>query len=219
MASAAQCLTVKILAVCDQVVERLYDLIPQGHFRDVSLLVGCGDLPYDYLEHMVSALNVDLLYVPGNHDPAHDPRSNATRVQGGMNLDLRTHRFRGLLLAGFGGSVRYRPDGPNQYTQTDAFVRAAMLVPGLLLNRWRYRKPLDVLITHSPPYGINDDESAAHRGLKAINWLLSWTRPRFHLHGHMHSLRRNLTPDINHLGPTSIINVFPYRVIELPDAT
>ena len=192
MASAAQCPSVKILALSDQVVERLYDLVPQGHFRDVSLLVGCGDLPYEYLEHMVSALNVDLLYVPGNHDPAHDPRSSATRVQGGTNLDLRTCRFRGLLLAGFGGSIRYRPDGPNQYTQAEAFVRAAMLVPALLLNRWRYGKPLDVLITHSPPYGINDDESAAHRGLKAINWLLRWTRPRFHLHGHMHHLRRNL---------------------------
>lgn len=208
----------KILAVSDQVVERLYDLIPQGHFRDVNLLVGCGDLPYEYLEHMVSALNLDLLYVPGNHDPAYDPRSGASRVQGGMNLDLRTYRFKGLLLAGFGGSVRYRPDGPNQHTQTDAFARAAMLVPALLLARWRYRKPLDVLITHSPPYGIHDDESAAHRGLKAINWLLSWTRPRFHLHGHVHALRRNLSPDIIHLGPTSIINVFPYRVIELPDA-
>jgi len=218
MASAAQCLSVKILALSDQVVERLYDLVPQGHFRDVSLLVGCGDLPYEYLEHMVSALNVDLLYVPGNHDPAHDPRSRATRVQGGTNLDLRTYRFRGLLLAGFGGSIRYRPDGPNQYTQAEAYVRAAMLVPALQLNRWRYGKRLDVLITHSPPYGINDDQSAAHSGLRAINWLLRWTRPRFHFHGHMHHLRRNLTPDINHLGPTSIINIFPYRVIELPDA-
>ena len=92
-----------------------------------------------------------------------------------------TQRFRGLLLAGFGGSVRYRPDGPNQYTQADAFIRAAMLVPALLLIAGGTAGALDVLITHSPPYGINDDDSAAHRGLKAINWLLRWTRPALSL--------------------------------------
>ncbi len=214
MLSAAQWLWVKILAVSDQVVERLYELIPQGHFRDVSLIVGCGDLPYDYLEHMISAMNVDLFYVPGNHDPAYDSRLSGARVQGGTNLDLKAVRFRGLSVAGFGGSVRYRPDAPNQYSQVHAFMRVAMLVPALLLNRLRFGNRLDILITHSPPYGINDDESAAHRGLKAINWLLQWARPRFHLHGHMHDLRRNLGPDMKHLGPTSIVNVFPYRVIE-----
>ena len=36
---------VKILAVSDQVVERIYSLISSGHFRDVDLLLGCGDLP------------------------------------------------------------------------------------------------------------------------------------------------------------------------------
>jgi Icc-related predicted phosphoesterase len=208
----------KILAVSDQVVERLYELIPQGHFRDVSLIVGCGDLPYDYLEHMVSALNVDLFYVPGNHDPAFDSRVGTARVQGGTNLDLKTVRFRGVSLAGFGGSVRYRPDAPNQYTQADAFMRVAILVPALRLNRLRYGNTLDVLITHSPPYGINDDDSVAHRGLKAINWLLKWARPRLHLHGHMHDMRRNLGPDTSRLGPTSIMNVFPYRVIDFSDA-
>jgi Icc-related predicted phosphoesterase len=208
---------VKILALSDQVVDRLYDLIPTGHFRDVDLLVGCGDLPYDYLEHMVSALNLDLVYVPGNHDPAYDSGVGASFVHGGMNLDLRTIRFRGVLMAGFGGSIRYRPDAPNQHSQTDAFLRAATLAPKLVLNRLRYGRSLDVLITHSPPLGIHDDESAAHRGLKAINWLLSWARPSLHLHGHMHDSRRNLSQDRTHLGSTSILNVFPYRVVEIPD--
>jgi Icc-related predicted phosphoesterase len=210
---------VKILALSDQVVDRLYDLIPTGHFSDIDLIVGCGDLPYDYLEHMISALNVDLLYVPGNHDPAYLPAHGGTFVQGGTNLDLQTIRFRGLSLAGFGGSIRYRPDAPNQYTQWDAQLRAASLAPRLLLSRLRYGTTLDVLITHSPPFGIHDDDSAAHRGLKAINWLIRRARPRLHLHGHMHDLRRNLSPDTAHLGATSILNVFPYRVIEIPDVS
>ena len=209
----------KILALSDQVVDRLYDLIPTGHFRDIDLIVGCGDLPYEYLEHMVSALNLDLLYVPGNHDPAYSPAQGKTFVHGGTNLDLKVIRLQGMLLAGFGGSIRYRPDAPNQYSQTDAYLRAASLTPRLLLNRARYGRTLDVLITHSPPLGIHDDDSAAHRGLSAINWLISWARPRFHLHGHMHDLRRNLTPDRAHLGSTSILNVFPYRVVEISDVS
>jgi predicted phosphodiesterase len=109
---------VKILALSDQVVDRLYDLVPTGHFRDIDLIVGCGDLPYEYLEHMVSALNLDLLYVPGNHDPAYSPAQGKTFVHGGTNLDLKVIRLRGMVLAGFGGSIRYRPDAPNQYSRS-----------------------------------------------------------------------------------------------------
>jgi Icc-related predicted phosphoesterase len=77
---------------------------------------------------------------------------------------------------------------------------------------------LDLLVTHSPPYGIHDDDSRAHRGLKAINWLMSWARPRFVLHGHLHYAPSNLSRDALWQGRTSIVNVYPYRMIEIPDA-
>jgi Icc-related predicted phosphoesterase len=218
MAIAAQCVVMKILAVSDQEVERLYDLVPQGHFSGVGLIIGCGDLRYEYLEYMVTILNVDLFYVPGNHDHEYNPGSAAARAAGCTNLDLGTARAGGLLLAGFGGSVRYRPDGANQYTQTEAFLRAAMLLPKLWRNRLRYGRALDVLVTHSPPYGVHDDESRAHRGLKAINWLLDYARPRYHLHGHLHYLQGNLVRDAVWQGTTSIVNVYPYRLIEIQDA-
>ncbi len=208
----------KILAVSDLVVDRIYELVPQGHFAGVGLVVGCGDLPYAYLEYLVTMLNVPLFYVPGNHDPAHNDGFSISRAEGCLDLDLKTVRSKGLLLAGFGGSIRYRPYGVNQYTQTDAYLRAGALLPRLLANRLRFGRALDVLVTHSPPYGVHDDDSAAHRGLKAINLLLRLAQPRLHLHGHMHSLRRNLAPDSTRLGSTTIMNIFPYEVIEIPDA-
>jgi hypothetical protein len=214
---AAKWLAMKVLAVSDQVVDRIYELIPQGHFADVQMIVGCGDLPYDYLEYMLTMLQADLFYVPGNHDPEYNSWAPAARVEGGINLDLKTVRARGLLLAGFGGSVRYRPDGMNQYTQTEGLLRAARLLPGLLRNRLRYGHALDILVTHSPPFGIHDDETRAHRGLKAINLLLRWARPRYHLHGHLHYLQHNLAPDIILQSTTSIVNVYPYRLIEIYD--
>lgn len=205
----------KILALSDQVVERLYALVPQGHFGSVDIILGCGDLPYNYLEFVVSVLNVPMFYVPGNHDPVYNPHVPAAHAEGGTNLDLRWGRSRGLLLAGFGGCNRYRPDGVNQYTQTDAFWRAAHLMPGVLWNRLRYGRSLDVLITHSPAYGIHDEEEQAHRGLKAINWILSWARPRYHFHGHTHFFRNNLEASVTQVGPTTSMNVFPYKLIEI----
>ena len=215
---AAQWQPVKILAVSDQEVDQIYELAPQGHFSGVDMIIGCGDLHYGYLEYLVTVLNVDLFYVPGNHDLDYNPASLDSQAPGCINLDLRTARWKGTLLAGFGGSVRYRPDGTNQYTQTRAFARVARLVPRLWANRRRYGRALDILITHSPPYGVHDDESRAHQGLKAINWLLDWARPRYLLHGHMHYQQSNLMRDDRWKGTTTLImNVYPYRMIEVPD--
>jgi Icc-related predicted phosphoesterase len=205
----------KILAVTDETVERLYPLAASGHFADVELILSCGDLPYPYLEYLVTVLNVPLCYVPGNHDPEYDPRRVETCAEGCENVDGRVARVCGLALAGLGGSPRYHPKGVNQYTQSEMMRRAWSLLSVLWWNRLRHGRGLDILITHSPPFGIHDEDTQAHRGLRAINWLIRWAKPRYHLHGHVHFFRRNLTPSVTRLGPTKIINVFPYQVIEI----
>ena len=207
----------KILAVSDEVVERLYSLCNNGHFSDVRLILGCGDLPYPYLENLVTLLNIPLLYVPGNHDPEYAPRNTMTRAEGGSNLDLKLIRHKNLSIAGFGGSIHYRPDGTNQYTQSEAYLRAVRLLPQLAWNRIRHGRALDILITHSPPFGIHDEDTRAHQGFKAINWLIRVARPRLHLHGHVHFHRGNLTASDTVLGTTRIVNVYPYKVLEVND--
>ena len=205
----------KILAVSDQVVDRIYTLAIDGHFQDVDLILGCGDLPYTYLEYLVSVLNVPLYYVPGNHDPVYNPYLPLSHAEGGSNLDLRTAHAEGLFLAGFGGCVRYRPDGVNQYTQRQAFFRAYTLILRLLSSQLRHGRKLDILITHSPPFGIHDEETLAHQGLKALNYLIRKTQPRYFFHGHTHFYRNNLEDAITQSGRTTIMNIFPYKVIEV----
>jgi Icc-related predicted phosphoesterase len=206
---------VKILAVSDEVVERLYSLCNIGHFNDVELIIGCGDLPYPYLENMVTFLNTPLLYVPGNHDPEYRESNSKTYAEGGSNLDLKLTRVKTFLIGGLGGSVRYRPDGTNQHSQTEAYYRAFKLLPRLLLNHVQYGRYMDILITHSPPFGIHDNDTKAHTGLKAINWLINFAKPRYHLHGHTHFYRRNLSAsETNHKG-TKVINVHPYKVLDV----
>ena len=212
--SRAQYITVKILAVSDEVVERLYSLCTNGHFKDVELILGCGDLPYPYLENLLTFLNKPLMYVPGNHDPQYSSENQLAHVEGGSNLDRKLMRYKKFLIGGLGGSIRYRPDGTNQYTQNEAYLRAFSMLPHLLLNRLNYGRALDILITHSPPFGIHDEETQAHQGLKVINWLLRVAQPRYHFHGHTHFQRRNLSASETNYGITRIINIYPYKVID-----
>jgi Icc-related predicted phosphoesterase len=201
---------VKILTLSDQVVERVYTLASNGHFQDVGLILGCGDMPYPYLEYLVTMLNVPMYYVPGNHDP----RSTESHAEGGSNLDLKTARHKKFLIGGFGGSIRYRPDGVNQHSQSEAYLRAFRLIPRLLLNRIQYGRTLDILISHSPPFGIHDDSDLAHNGLKAINWLIRIARPRYLFHGHTHFYKQNIASPETTIGITKIMNVYPYKIIE-----
>jgi len=203
------------LPVSDEVVERLYSLCTSGHFDEIDLILGCGDLPYPYLENLLTFLNIPLLYVPGNHDPKYNPENPLAHVEGGSNLDLKLTRYKKFLLGGFGGSIRYRPDGVNQHSQVDAYLRAFRMLPRLVLNQLNYGRALDILITHSPPFGIHDEDSQAHQGLKAINWLLRLTRPRYHFHGHTHFHRRNISPSETYMGITRIINIYPYKILEV----
>ena len=208
---------IKVLAVSDQVVERIFTLAVNEYFQDVGLILGCGDLPYTYLEYLVTVLNVPLYYVPGNHDPTYNPHRPVSYAEGGLNLDLKTASAKGLFLAGFGGSIRYRPDGVNQYTQGQAYFRVYILLLRLMVSRIRYGRKLDILISHSPPFAIHDDDTYAHQGLKALNFLIRVARPRYHFHGHTHFYRNNLEDAVTQVGRTTIMNIFPYKLVELDD--
>jgi uncharacterized protein len=209
----------KILALSDQVVEQIYSPLVKERYGDVNLVLGCGDLPMYYLEYVVSMLNVPFFHVPGNHDlvEAADPwersrPSECPRACG--DLDGRIVYEQGLLIAGLGGSVRYRPDGENQYTQAEMRYRILAMTPRLWRNRVRYGRAVDILITHAPPLGVHDGTDPAHVGFKAFHQFIARFRPRYLLHGHSHIWRRD-TITKTQVGSTTVINVCPSRVFEI----
>ena len=205
----------KILAVSDVVVDRLYSVKVAEHFRHVDLILSCGDLPYEYLEFLVSTINAPLLYVPGNHDPLTDESNPLGRADGCDLLDRRVKRVKGLNLAGLGGSIRYKPNASNQYTQADMYLRSLSLLPGLLRSRLQTGGLLDIIIAHSPPRGIHDDNDPAHVGFSAFRELIRFFKPRYFLHGHTLVYKSNLQPPITRLGATTIINIYPYKLLEV----
>jgi len=204
----------KILAVSDQVVDRLYSTTIKEVHPDINLVIGCGDLPSFYVEFLASVLNVPTFFVPGNHDPAYKP-AGALEAEGGINLDGHVVCASGLLMAGLGGSILYPPGGPNQYSQSEMFMRVYRLLPKIFISRLRYKRPLDILVTHSPPYGIHDDDDPTHRGLRALNYLIHWAKPRYMLHGHTIFYHQNLNSHITPYRQTQVMNVYPYRIFDM----
>jgi uncharacterized protein len=205
----------KMLAVCDEVDARLYGSGAALRARSTpDLLLGCGDLPAYYLDYLVSKFDVPLYAIHGNHDAAPPLEGSAGFNGCGANwIGGRTVNAGGLLLAGFDGSLRYNP-GAYQSTQTEMHAAVRALVPSLLLNRLRYGRYLDVLITHAPPRGIHDRADTCHTGFDAFRWLIATFKPRYHLHGHIH-LYDSRAQTVTRVGETDVINVFPYRELTL----
>lgn len=205
----------KILAVSDQVVDSLYTAQVKDRFGDVDLILGCGDLPHYYLEFLVTVINKPLFYVHGNHDKSIEMTADGTRrvtAAGCDPLDERVVVFKGLVIAGLDGSIRYNREGAYQFTQTDMKLKALRLAMRLTFKRWRHDRWLDILVTHSPPFGVGDGPDPAHVGFHAFNTLTRRFRPRYLLHGHQHVYLGRKPPV--QVGATQVVNVFPYRVID-----
>ena len=208
----------RILAIADEVDEALYGdkllrLRPE-------LIVSCGDLPFEYLENLVSRVDVPLVYVPGNHDPDLR-RGEPTLVpameltpgpQGCDNVDGHLLTTAGILIAGLGGCLRYKP-GPNQLTQTEMSWRALSLEMRVRLKQVLSGRRLDVIVTHAPPLGYGDRPDPPHRGFAALNRLIKNLSPQFLIHGHVHPFGRTVTD--YKVGSTLIVNAIPSRLLEI----
>lgn len=207
----------RILAVSDYVDDRLYSVTLREDLPTVELVLGCGDLPYDYLEFLVSVLNVPLLYIPGNHNPEYNPSHSFTYAEGCEYIDLRVIRVKGVLVAGLGGSILYKPNTHNQYSQFQMWQRAITLALRLIWTIGMKKKPLDIMIAHSPPWGIHEDKDPAHVGFISYLWLIRIFQPRYFLHGHTTNFRSNLDGSNKFIQRTEVINVNPYKVIEMAE--
>ena len=201
----------RILSLSDTVVSLMYSPLVRSRHEGVDLILGCGDLPYYYLEYVFNSLDAPLYFVRGNHDKIIEYSSAGQRAgpHGCINLHCRTIRSNGLLLAGVEGSVRYRP-GPFQYTQAEMWMNVYRLVPGLLRNRLLYGRYLDVFVTHAPPTGVHDDDDLPHRGINAFRWLVKVFQPAMHFHGHIHIYYPGQEMETR-VGATRVINTYAWR--------
>lgn len=214
----------RALVISDKVEPVLYGPAVHDRVGKVDLVISCGDLPFYYLEYLMTMLGRPTYYVFGNHyreveysSGKGDEWNRATNPLGAENLHGQTVRDGSLLLAGLEGSMRYN-DGPGaQYSELEMRMNIYKMTPQLLMNRMRYGRFLDVLVTHSPPWGIHDKPDLPHRGFRCFLDFMRMFKPAYLLHGHIHIYRNNEITQTR-FAATEVINVYPYRILNLEPA-
>jgi predicted phosphodiesterase len=200
---------VKILCVSDTVMPQMENAANlRRRYSDIELIVSCGDLPAAYLEFITSVLSVPLFYVRGNHDERY-----TESPPGGDNLHNRIVTYHGLSFFGLEGSMRYK-NGDIQYSEVQMLRMVVGAAPGMSYRRLRYGCGVDVLVTHSPARGIHDAQDLPHTGFEALLRFMEWYRPRYLLHGHVHTYDRRNVTETQYLD-TLVMNINPVTVLEI----
>ncbi len=215
----------KLLCIADHIDPFIYSAGLKTRFADVGLVLSAGDLSLDYYDYIVSTLNKPLYFVFGNHhlegrscyqrtsNPFERSLGRWEEGVGATYLQGRVVRAKGLIIAGLGGSIWYN-GGENQFTDFGMFLSILRLLPLLLWNRALRGRFLDILVTHSPPYGINDLPDPCHTGFRIFLWFLRVFKPRFLVHGHVHLYDRNAAREAQYAA-TTIVNAYDHAVIEM----
>jgi uncharacterized protein len=174
---------VRVLVIADEEAPDLHHQVLRAITPD--LVLSAGDLPWHYVEYVVSSVDAPAVFVPGNHDPSIERARlgrNGTytadglpcdgpRPHGAVNADGLIVEAAGLRIAGLGGCVRYKP-GPHQYTQRQYVGRARRLI-----RHARAVGAIDVVLSHAPPLGLGDGTTSRTRGSKRCTTCWSgWSR-------------------------------------------
>ena len=194
----------KILSVSDIVVP---DLVGPGspvELEAIDLILGCGDLPPEYLARLRARYDVPLYYILGNHDIRHDSVPCGCLNITGRIVTHGTHSF-----LGFSGS-RWYNGNPNQFREPE--MRAQ--IRKLWFPLWRLTQ-LDVLVTHAPPRHVNDAEDRCHRGFSCYRDFIMKYKPRFMIHGHIHRFFKTPAERLSVVHETRVINSYGYHVFKI----
>ena len=209
----------KLLSVSDKKYHLIHSPQVRERFPDADFVIGCGDLPYYYLEYISENLSIPLFYVRGNHNHLEEFHAGGIRrfPRGCFDLHCKTRHWNGILMAGVEGSLQYNNRGYYQFTQNEMWWNVVRLIPGLLIHKLQFGRFLDIFVTHAPPWEIHDQKDRTHQGIKAFRWFLKVFKPAYHFHGHIHVYQVD-TPTETKFHETLVVNTYGFREtnLELP---
>lgn len=210
--------SLRILAISDAVSPFIYSPNFPDNLPSVDLILAAGDMPGYVLEFLATKSTLRPLYVLGNHSNGYvrDPDTNETRLPGGcINLHRQVIEHKGLIIAGFEGSPRYRP-GEHQYREWEFERFAWQMAPALHWNRMRKGRAVDILLTHAAPVGPHAGDDWPHRGVPAFNRFHARWKPQLHVHGHVHLNGANAPRRYVTENGVTVINAFEFTLIDWP---
>ncbi len=200
----------KILVVADEESVSLWDYYRPGKLKDYGLILSCGDLKPEYLSFLVTMANCPVFYIHGNHDGRY-----ATKAPEGCDCaEDKLVIYKGLRILGLGGCCRYN-DSPHQYTQRQMEKRVHKLQRAI-----RAAGGVDVVMTHTAPLGVGDQEDIPHRGFEAFLGLMEGWHPQYLCHGHIHLRYGMNIQRIREYADTKVVNCCGAYDLEIrPDGT
>jgi len=216
----------KILMLADTEESALWDDWSEetaSKLADIGLILSAGDLDADYLEFLVTMLNVPLVYVRGNHDGDYDRKP----PEGCIDADGRVVEVncddaggaRRLKILGLGGSMRYRDNAADMYTEDEMRRRIAGVrgnaFRDLISGRISGSRDIDLLLTHAPCRGYGDMEDLPHNGFECFNDLIERHSPAVHCYGHVHREYGDFRREILHPSGTRLVNASGSYICEL----
>ena len=195
----------RVLTISDRIEPILYDRFDASRFKDIDLILSCGDLPPEYLTFLTARLQAPLFFVKGNHDIRYKQKP----PDGCMNIHAKLVHFHDLRIIGLEGS-RWYNGGPNQYTDR----QMKQIVRRLRLRLW-WKGGIDVVVSHAPPRHIHDAEDRCHKGFNSFHKLINRYKPKFFIHGHIHAHFNHFEERLTQINQTKVINSYGHTIIEI----
>ncbi|MBQ8955019.1 MAG: metallophosphoesterase family protein [Clostridia bacterium] len=196
----------KVLVLADHAEPKLWEHLDRRRLEGVELVISCGDLPPSYLSFLTCFTHAPVLYVHGNHDA----RYEKDPPEGCVCIEDEIYVHQGVRIVGLGGSMRYIPEAPHQYTEKEMRRRLRRLRFALFRSHGA-----DILVTHSPALGVGDDKDLAHRGFETFLRFMDKYHPAYMLHGHVHIEYTHDFQRERHYGDTTVVNACGSYVIEI----
>lgn len=212
----------KLLLIADNEEKYLWDdwnKKTAKELSDIGLILSAGDLDADYLEFLVTMLNVPLVYVRGNHDGMYDEKPPEGCIDAdGEIIEVACGKGSAkekIRILGLGGSMRYRDYADDMYTEEEMAWRITGLRKVFFREMLKGKKGFDILLTHAPCKGYGDMEDIAHTGFECFNRLLDKHRPKLHVYGHVHEEYGQFKRTMEHPSGTQLINASGYYIVEV----
>ena len=195
----------RVMFLSDEENKGFWDYFQKETFANIDLIVSCGDLKAEYLSFLTTMTSIPVLYVHGNHDDKYGVK----KPEGCICIEDDIFEYEGVRFLGLGGSQRYK-NGKNQYTDVQMKKRIRKLW-------WKlYRKKgFDVLVTHAPALGVNDDTDLCHKGFESFLELIEKYEPKYFVHGHVHMNYGRQFPREAEVGKTKVINAYNHYIVEM----
>lgn len=184
----------KILCLADQAPKLPISRILSDN-PEIEMIITLGDLSYDILLD-IKKTNIPKIGVYGNH--CSGQYMNRLWID---NIHLENRLINWISFIWLEWCHKYKDNAKFQYSQDEVEK----------LIKENFPEKVDVIISHSPPYGINDNIDLAHIWFKELKNYIDIVKPKYLFHWHTY----DYWTFIDKYNGTNIIYVEWHKIIDI----